>query len=100
MRCVGELRAAGVTALTIEDTDLPTAFREGRSSLVSVEDAPGKLRAALEARGASAIANAARVNTGAGRAFSGAGQRARSSSPYEAGRRLLPGQAAPRKAGQ
>jgi len=50
MRCVQELEAAGVAALTIEDTLLPRPFGATGEQLVSVEEATGKMAAALAAR--------------------------------------------------
>jgi carboxyvinyl-carboxyphosphonate phosphorylmutase len=50
MRTVVELERAGVAALTIEDTELPTAFGGGKPRLVSAEEGLGKIRAALAAR--------------------------------------------------
>ena len=50
MRTVEELEAAGVSALTIEDTVLPRAFGGEGDALVSVPEMVGKLRGALEAR--------------------------------------------------
>src|SRR5213592_4491070 len=50
MRTVEELETAGVAALTIEDTVLPTPFGEKNEALVSIEEMLGKLRAALAAR--------------------------------------------------
>jgi oxaloacetate decarboxylase len=50
MRCVRELETAGVAALTIEDTLLPRPFGATGEHLVSVEEATGKVRAALAAR--------------------------------------------------
>lgn len=51
MRTVEELEAAGVAALTIEDTLLPRAFGAGdRPQLISVEEGVGKMKAALAAR--------------------------------------------------
>ncbi len=51
MRTVEELEAAGVSALTIEDTALPRAFGQGKAThLLSVEEGIGKMRAALAAR--------------------------------------------------
>ena len=51
MRTVEELERAGVSALTIEDTDLPMPFAQTeKSRLVSLEEGIGKMRAALEAR--------------------------------------------------
>ena len=50
-RTVEELEAAGVAALSIEDTELPQPFGAlGETRLVSVEEGVGKMRAALEGR--------------------------------------------------
>jgi carboxyvinyl-carboxyphosphonate phosphorylmutase len=50
MRTVAELEAAGVAALTIEDTVLPPPFGAAGPALVSREEGVGKLAAALAAR--------------------------------------------------
>ena len=51
MRTVSELEAAGVAALTIEDTLLPAAFGStGKSALISREEGVGKMKAALSGR--------------------------------------------------
>ena len=50
MRCVQELEAAGVAALTIEDTLLPRPFGVREERLVSLEEAAGKVAAAAAAR--------------------------------------------------
>jgi len=49
-RTVEELETAGIAALTIEDTLLPQPFGATGTSLISVEEGTGKLRAALDAR--------------------------------------------------
>jgi len=50
-RTVEELETAGVAALSIEDTALPTLFASnGNPQLLSVEEGVGKMRAALDAR--------------------------------------------------
>lgn len=49
-RTVEELETAGVAALTIEDTVLPRAYGDGKTTLVSLEEGIGKMRAALDAR--------------------------------------------------
>ena len=50
-RTVMDLEAAGIAALTIEDTLLPAAFGAGAGAqLISIEEATGKLRAAVDAR--------------------------------------------------
>ena len=50
MRTVEELEIAGVAAMTIEDTALPTPFGTSKPSLLSREEGLGKIRAALAAR--------------------------------------------------
>ena len=52
MRTIQELEHAGVSALSIEDTALPTPFgqAEGKESLISIAEGVGKLRAAVAAR--------------------------------------------------
>jgi carboxyvinyl-carboxyphosphonate phosphorylmutase len=49
-RTVEELETAGVSALTIEDTLLPTAFGDDEGQLISIEEGVGKMRAALAGR--------------------------------------------------
>ena len=50
MRTVAELEAAGVSALTIEDTRLPRAFGQERDEFIALEEFAGKVRAAVSAR--------------------------------------------------
>ncbi|MDE0780183.1 MAG: isocitrate lyase/phosphoenolpyruvate mutase family protein [Alphaproteobacteria bacterium] len=50
-RTVEELEMAGVAALSIEDTDLPTPHGvNGKASLISLDEGIGKMKAALDAR--------------------------------------------------
>jgi carboxyvinyl-carboxyphosphonate phosphorylmutase len=50
-RTVEELETAGVAALTIEDTVLPTPYGEvGKTRLICLEEGVGKMRAALAGR--------------------------------------------------
>ena len=49
-RTVEELETAGVSALTIEDTLLPTAFGGDDTQLISIDEGVGKMRAALAGR--------------------------------------------------
>jgi carboxyvinyl-carboxyphosphonate phosphorylmutase len=83
MRCVEELEAAGVAALTIEDTVLPRPFGAADEQFVSVEEGVGKVRAALVARANPETVVLAR--TGALRAEGLAGARARVAAYTEAG---------------
>jgi len=50
MRCVQEFEAAGASALTIEDTDLPRPYGKSDPSAISIREMCGKLKAAVEAR--------------------------------------------------
>jgi carboxyvinyl-carboxyphosphonate phosphorylmutase len=50
MRTVQELEAAGVAAMSIEDTELPRPFAAAKPRLVSLQEGLGKVRAALAAR--------------------------------------------------
>jgi carboxyvinyl-carboxyphosphonate phosphorylmutase len=50
MRTVADLEAAGVSAMTIEDTLLPRPFNAKKTELISIDEAVGKIRAALAAR--------------------------------------------------
>lgn len=51
MRTVEALENAGVSALTIEDTELPPAHSRGNSRrLITIDEGTGKMKAALEAR--------------------------------------------------
>ena len=49
-RTVEELETAGVSALTIEDTLLPSPFGSNAPSLISLEEGVGKMKAALAGR--------------------------------------------------
>ena len=49
-RTVEELEAAGVVGLTIEDTLLPTPYGATGTRLIPIEEAAGKMRAALAGR--------------------------------------------------
>ncbi len=50
MRTVEELEAAGVSAMTLEDTVLPRPYGDSKTALLSLEEGLGKVRAALAAR--------------------------------------------------
>ena len=51
MRTVAELEASGVSALTIEDTELPPRFGSGgEARLLALDEGLGKIHAAVEAR--------------------------------------------------
>ncbi|MCP5080823.1 MAG: isocitrate lyase/PEP mutase family protein [Alphaproteobacteria bacterium] len=64
MRTVEELETAGACGLSIEDTALPTAHgAEGKPRFVTIEEAVGKLRAALEARRDPDLAIVGRTDT-------------------------------------
>ena len=62
-RTVEELETAGVAALTIEDTALPSSYGEvGQTRLISVDEGVGKMRAALAGRQDPALVVAARTS--------------------------------------
>ena len=77
VRTVQELEAAGVAALTIEDTLLPRAYGDGHTPLVSVEEGLGKIRAALAARTDPALVIVARTSAVAVTGLDDAVERAR-----------------------
>ncbi len=61
MRTVQELEAAGLSALTIEDTLLPRPFGETKVRPVSVAEGVGKMKAAVAARSDPALVILART---------------------------------------
>jgi carboxyvinyl-carboxyphosphonate phosphorylmutase len=62
MRTVEEMEAAGVAALSIEDSDLPARFvRHGGERMVDLAEMVGKLRAAVRARGDPTLVVTART---------------------------------------
>lgn len=63
MRTVQELERAGSAALTLEDTELPPRHGSRMSELIPLDEAVGKIRAALEARVDSTLSIIARTNT-------------------------------------
>jgi oxaloacetate decarboxylase len=66
MRTVAELENAGVAALTIEDTALPTAFDAGDDvRLTPIEEGVRKMRAALSARSDPALVIVGRTSAAA-----------------------------------
>ena len=66
MRTVTELEHCGIAALTIEDTILPARFGGKAVDLIGIDEAVGKLRAALQARIDPAFGILARTNAGSG----------------------------------
>ena len=64
MRTVTELERAGVAALTIEDTLLPAKYGHKSTDLISLEEAVGKIEAALDARIDPVMSIFARTNAG------------------------------------
>ncbi|MBC7801520.1 MAG: isocitrate lyase/PEP mutase family protein, partial [Gemmatimonadaceae bacterium] len=62
MRTVQELEAAGVAALTIEDTDLPRRFAASGPALLTLAEGLGKIEAALAARTDPALVIVARTS--------------------------------------
>ena len=65
-RTVEELESAGVAAMTIEDTILPTPYgQSGGPELISKEEGVGKMRAALEGRQDPSLVIAGRTSAAA-----------------------------------
>ncbi|HEY2132183.1 MAG TPA: isocitrate lyase/phosphoenolpyruvate mutase family protein [Acetobacteraceae bacterium] len=62
MRTVQELETAGVSAMTIEDTELPRPYGDGTTRLVSLAEGLGKIRGALAARADPALVIVARTS--------------------------------------
>src|SRR4051812_17966898 len=63
MRTVEECEHAGVSAMSIEDTDLPTRFgTKGGEKLTSVEEGVGKMKAAVAARSDPSLVIAGRTS--------------------------------------
>ena len=62
MRTIEELEAAGVAALTIEDTELPPPYGAEGPRLLSLEEGVGKMKAALAARGDPRLAIVGRTS--------------------------------------
>ena len=63
MRTVEELETAGVSGMSIEDTELPTPYGTvGSMQLLSVEEGVGKMKAAVAARQDSQFVIAARTS--------------------------------------
>jgi carboxyvinyl-carboxyphosphonate phosphorylmutase len=60
-RTVQELETAGAAGLTIEDTLLPQAFGQSGTHLIPLEEAVGKMMAALDARDDPALVIMART---------------------------------------
>jgi carboxyvinyl-carboxyphosphonate phosphorylmutase len=50
MRTCEEIEAAGVAAMTLEDTVLPRPYGDGKVTLISLEEGMGRVQAALAAR--------------------------------------------------
>jgi carboxyvinyl-carboxyphosphonate phosphorylmutase len=63
MRCVQELEAAGVAALTLEDTALPRPYGTRGPSAISIQEMCGKLKAAVAAREDSSLVLIGRTDT-------------------------------------
>jgi len=62
-RTVEELETAGVAALSIEDTELPRPFGSGgKTSLISIEEGVGKMKAAVAGRSDPSLVIAARTS--------------------------------------
>lgn len=63
MRCVREMEAAGVVAMTLEDTDLPKPYGTKGPTATSSKEMCGKLKAAVAAREDPSLVIIARTDT-------------------------------------
>ena len=61
-RTVEELETAGVAGLSIEDTELPRPYGDGKVTLIPVEEGVGKMKAALAGRQDPMLAIAGRTS--------------------------------------
>ena len=61
-RTVEELETAGVAALSIEDTDLPTPFGTAKPRLTTIKEGVGKMKAAIAGRQDPLLAIAGRTS--------------------------------------
>jgi len=95
MRTVQELEAAGVAALTIEDTLLPRAYGDGHTELLTIEEGLGKVRAALAARTDPALVIVARTSAVSVTGLDDAVERARRYAHAGADALFLTGVSAP-----
>jgi oxaloacetate decarboxylase len=77
MRTVQELEAAGVAAMTIEDTLLPRAYGEAKPQILSSAEGLGKIRAALAARSDPSLVIVARTSAVSITGLDDAAERAR-----------------------
>ena len=82
MRTVEELENAGISGLSIEDTDLPRPFgNDGKPGLTSVEEGAAKVRAAIAARQDSGLVIAGRTSAAS---IAGIDEAIRRAKAYEA----------------
>lgn len=82
MRCVQELEAAGVAAISVEDTELPAPAGAGdQERLISLAEGVGKMKAAVAARSDPDLIIAARTSAAA---ITGASDAATRMQAYEA----------------
>ena len=81
-RTVEELETAGVSGMSLEDTDLPQTYGvDGRAQLISIEEGTAKLKAALDARQDPKLVIAGRTSAAA---ISGLEDAVTRSKAYEA----------------
>jgi carboxyvinyl-carboxyphosphonate phosphorylmutase len=82
MRTVEELEAAGIGAMSVEDTDLPQPYGTGgKARMLSLEEGVGKMRAAVQARGETGLMIAGRTSAPA---IAGVEEAVRRAKAYEA----------------
>jgi carboxyvinyl-carboxyphosphonate phosphorylmutase len=77
MRTVEECEHSGVSAMSIEDTALPTRFGSTKEEFLSIEEGVGKMKAALAARQDPSLVIAGRTSALKGEGLEGALARAK-----------------------
>jgi oxaloacetate decarboxylase len=81
MRTVQELETAGVSGMSIEDTELPQPYGEAKQRLLPLEEGVGKMKAAMAAKEDPALVIAGRTSA---IAISGLDEGIRRAQAYEA----------------
>ncbi|MGZ0189773.1 MAG: isocitrate lyase/PEP mutase family protein [Alphaproteobacteria bacterium] len=81
MRTVQELETAGVSGMSIEDTELPRPYAEPKPRLLSIDEGVGKMKAAMAAKQDPALVIAGRTSAVA---IAGLDEGIRRAQAYEA----------------
>jgi carboxyvinyl-carboxyphosphonate phosphorylmutase len=81
MRTVRELETAGVSGMSIEDTELPQPYGEAKQRLLSLDEGIGKMKAAMAAKEDPALVIAGRTSAAA---IAGLDEAVKRAKAYEA----------------